>query len=155
MARFESGLIEALSPECEKVSVWCVLPEHYHILVQCMSVSSCRKVLGDLHGRTAHRWNGEDDKRGRQCWYRCLPRPVRSERHRFATVNYVHHNPVHHGYAARWQDWPFSSAEAYLTSVGKKRAEDIWRQYPILDMGKNWDEPDFGSVPSTTGPAQS
>ena len=63
-------------------------------------------------------------------------------RHKWAVVNYIHNNPVHHGYVARWQDWPFSSAVAFLDEVGYPRAQRIWVDYPVLDMGKDWDDPE-------------
>ncbi len=56
-------------------------------------------------------------------------------------MNYVHHNPVHHGYAERWDAWPFSSANAYLDEVGRDEAARVWREYPLLDYGKGWDDP--------------
>lgn len=64
---------------------------------------------------------------------------MKSERHFWATLNYVHHNPVHHGYVKQWQDWPFSSARDYLAEMGKERAAEVWREYPLLDYGKDWD----------------
>jgi len=70
-------------------------------------------------------------------------RAIRSERHFGATMNYVHHNPVHHGYCRQWQDWPFSSASAFLQSVGKEEAARIWNAYPILEYGKGWDDPEM------------
>lgn len=66
-------------------------------------------------------------------------RPIKSKRHFWATLNYVHHNPVHHGYVDRWQDWPWSSAADFIKVVGRPRAVELWLQYPILDYGKKWD----------------
>jgi putative transposase len=43
---------------------------------------------------------------------------MKSERHFWVTLNYVHHNPVHHGYVKRWLDWPWSSARQYLAETG-------------------------------------
>jgi len=54
-------------------------------------------------------------------------------------MNYIHHNPVHHGYVEKWQDWPWSSAAAFLDNAGPERALQLWRKYPILDYGKKWD----------------
>ena len=54
-------------------------------------------------------------------------------------MNYIHHNPVHHGYVEKWQDWIWSSAAKFLESAGRERAAQIWRDYPILDYGKGWD----------------
>ena len=64
---------------------------------------------------------------------------MKSERHFYASLNYVLHNPVHHKYCERWQDWQCSNAKEYLEQTGKEKAAEIWREYPILDYGKNWD----------------
>jgi putative transposase len=69
-----------------------------------------------------------------------VERGLRSDRHHWATVNYIHHNPVRHKYAARWQDWAFSSAEEFLKEVGRARAVEIWKEYPVLAYGKGWDD---------------
>ena len=143
MAIFEKALLATLGSACESVGAWCVLPNHYHALVQCMSLQECRKALGRLHGRTSFEWNADDSARGRKCWHRVLPKPIKSERHRWATINYIHHNPVHHGYAKTWSAWPFSSARQYLESVGRERAEEIWKSYPVLDLGREWDPPEL------------
>jgi hypothetical protein len=62
-------------------------------------------------------------------------------RHHWPTLNYVHHNPVRHGYTGRWMDWPWSSAAQYLAQTGLEQAKRIWRAYPLSDYGKDWDEP--------------
>jgi putative transposase len=54
-------------------------------------------------------------------------------------VNYIHNNPLQHGYVDKWQDWPWSSATDFIERVGRATAENIWREYPILDYGKKWD----------------
>ncbi len=143
MAGFERNLLAALAPVSEALSAWCILPNHYHFLIQCMNLPSVRKALGALHGRTSHDWNEEDGLRGRTCWHRCLPKPVKSDAHRWATLNYIHHNPVRHGYVTQWQTWPFSSAAQYLEFVGREFAERMWREYPLLDYGKGWDDPEL------------
>jgi len=64
---------------------------------------------------------------------------MRSDRHFLATINYIHHNPVHHRYVERWTEWPWSSAVDYLQTVGRDEAERLWRDYPVLDYGAKWD----------------
>ncbi|MBI4470149.1 MAG: transposase [Acidobacteria bacterium] len=118
---------------------WCILPNHYHLLIRTDRIRNLLEALGKFHGRSAFAWNGEDDRRGRKVWANCFERRVRSERHFWATLNYVHHNPVHHGYVKQWADWPWSSAAAFLEEVGRERAMDIWKRYPLLDYGKKWD----------------
>jgi putative transposase len=94
-----------------------------------------------LHGRTSFDWNGEDSARGRKVWFNCVETAMKSERHFRATLNYVHHNPVHHGYVRYWHEWPFSSASAFLSGVGREQAEKWWHEFPLLDYGKHWDPP--------------
>ncbi|MBS1792194.1 MAG: hypothetical protein JST85_31095 [Acidobacteria bacterium] len=64
---------------------------------------------------------------------------MKSERHFWASLNYIHYNPVNHEYAERWQEWPFSSAHQFLEDVGRDRVVEIWHSYPVLDYGKDWD----------------
>jgi putative transposase len=142
MTAFEKDLMTTLAPVSEGLMAWCVLPNHYHILIQCMNLSAVRQALGRLHGRLSRAWNLEDGKPGRTCWHRCLPKAIKNDSHRWATLNYIHHKAVHHGYASQWKEWPFSSAAMYLDTVGRGFAEEMWIKHPLLDLGKGWDEPD-------------
>jgi putative transposase len=127
--------------ECDAtVYAWCVLPNHYHVLARIVKLKTLTKAIGLFHGRSSFRWNGEDDSRGRGVWYRCFDRTMRSEGHFWATVNYVLNNPVHHGYVDNWTDWVWSSATDYLAKIGREKALEIWREYPILDYGNGWDD---------------
>jgi putative transposase len=58
-------------------------------------------------------------------------------------MNYFHHNPIKHGYVSRWQDWPYSSAAIYLKEMGRDEAERKWREFPLLDYGEGWDDPEM------------
>jgi len=78
----------------------------------------------------------------------CFERPMKSRRHFLATLNYIHHNPVRHGYVRTWQDWPWSSAKEFLERTGREQALAIWKEYPLMDYGKKWDTSDPPSVDS-------
>jgi putative transposase len=140
MAAFEEALTGVLAAEGRMLMAWCVLPNHWHALVRTDDVKSAVRALGQLHGRSSHAWNEEEKCRGRKGWFRCADRMMRSEGHVFATINYIHHNPVHHGYVERWREWPYSSAAGYVDAVGRAEAERRWKEYPVLDYGKGWDE---------------
>lgn len=68
---------------------------------------------------------------------------MKSERHFWASLLYVLHNPVKHGYVEQWQDWPFCSAAAWLEETGREKAERMWRQFPIDGFGEKWDPPEL------------
>jgi putative transposase len=137
MAEFSALLLDALP---ESPAAWCVPPNHYHVLVRCADVKSAVQTLGTLHGASSFRWNGEENQRGRKIWHSVSDRGMRNAARFWATVNYIHHTPVKHGYVDDGSDWPFSSAIDFLEAVGRKQAVELWQQYPILDYGKGWDE---------------
>ncbi|HEV7644895.1 MAG TPA: transposase [Pyrinomonadaceae bacterium] len=135
---------EEIPSACEKFSsaiyTWCILPNHYHVLLKTSNIKDLRKELGLFHGRSSFKWNGEDGQRGRQVWHNCFERVMKSERHFYASFNYVINNAVHHGYVKLWQDWQWSNANEYLEKVGKEKAAEIWKKYPILNYGAKWDK---------------
>ena len=139
MAECEDELLRLCHEQGAQTFAWCILPNHYHLLATTPDLNGLMGVLGKYHGSSSFRWNGEDGTRGRKVWYRALERSMRSERHYYASLNYVNHNAVKHGYVSRWQDWPYSSANQYLANVGTETALKIWREYPVLDYGKDWD----------------
>jgi putative transposase len=143
MAAFEAELLETTEAHARQIFAWIVLPNHYHLLVHAPDLEGLLGTGGQLHGRTSYRWNGEEHCRGRHVWHRAAETAMKSERHVGATLNYVLHNAVHHGYVERWQDWPYSNAAQYLAEVGREVAERRWREYPILDYGKDWDPPEL------------
>jgi len=141
MAAFSETLLKTVAPQTRHVVAWCVLPNHYHALVEAPDINRLLHQLGLFHGRTSYAWNGEENIRGHKVFFRAVERAMRSDRHYFATLNYVHYNPVRHGYVERWTDWPRSSGKSFLQMTGFEEANRIWRDYPIREYGKEWDEP--------------
>jgi len=139
LAQCETQLLEACSLAAAETAVWCVLPNHYHLLLRVENLKRLFEELKLFHGRTSFCWNGEDDARGRKVWTAAANRAIRSERHYWATVNYIHHNPVKHGLVENWTDWPYSSAAAFIAEMGRDEALRIWKAFPVLDYGKDWD----------------
>jgi putative transposase len=140
---FSHDLLAVFSAHASQTFAWCVLPNHYHTLVEAPDIKKLLHELGQFHGRTSHAWNGEDNARGRKVFFRAVERAMRSDRHFWATLNYVHHNPVRHGYVARWTEWPWSSASEYLAQTGVEAAKRISTDFPIRDYGKDWDTPEM------------
>jgi putative transposase len=140
MNQFAADWLEVLHAGSEGVSAWVLLPNHYHALVRTERVLELLAALGKLHGRTSFTWNGEEATRGRQVWCKAAETVMKSEGHFFATVNYIHHNPVKHRYTEKWTDWPWSSAAEWLEHTGREVAEAQWTKYPIKEYGAGWDD---------------
>jgi putative transposase len=134
LAWFEQGLLETIGKLDITCAAWCILPNHYHVLVNVTDIRLFSKGVGQLHGQTSFEMNLADNARGRKVWYRCQDRVMRSDRHYYTTMNYIHNNPVKHGYARKWQEWPYSSVHWYLEAKGRD-----WREYPVLNYGDSWD----------------
>jgi len=143
METFCGTLLGVFQQRDTLVHAWCVLPNHYHALIETGEILAVLADLGRMHGRLSFHWNGEERTRGRQVWCGAVERYLRNDAHFWATMNYVHHKPVHHGYAEHWQDWPFSSAIDYLARTGHAEAVRVWEEYPVLDYGKGWDDPEL------------
>jgi putative transposase len=140
---FTQALTELVQSRQRTLFAFCVLPNHYHFLAGLPSVRELLAELGRLHGSNSYRWNEEDESRGRKVWFNSAETRIKSERHFWASLVYVLHNPVKHGYVERWQDWPFSNAAEWLDSVGRDEAARIWREFPIDDFGNTWDPPEL------------
>lgn len=118
---------------------WVFLPNHYHVLLQTEDLAIVSEVVRLLHSHTATKVNQRQGKKGRRVWYRFADRFIRSERHHWATVNYIHYNPVKHGYVDRMTAWPWSSIHRYVEERGREELLEAWREYPIGDYGRGWD----------------
>jgi len=143
MDDFARDLQAVFDAYATRTFAWSVLPTHYHALVEVGDVLRLLQELGRLHGRASYTWNGAEGTRGRKVFFRAAERAMRSEGHFWATLNYVHHNPVHHGYVDQWTDWAWSSAADYLERIGRVEAKRLWQQYPIRDYGRGWDDADM------------
>ena len=141
LSEFEHSLLDVLNKYSETIYAWCIMPNHYHVLLYSNEMKLLIGQIGRLHGRSSFTWNTEDNARGRKVWFRCLETAIKSESHFWSTVNYVHNNPVHHGYVKKWQEWCFSSASDFIDEMGSEKAVEIWEKYPTTGYGKGWDDP--------------
>ena len=81
-----SGLRERFGTTAD---AWVVQPNHYHILVR-IDLDIFRPWIGRLHNGKSTQWNREDGTPKRRVWFRFSDRRIRSERHYYATLNYIH-----------------------------------------------------------------
>lgn len=121
------------------IHAWVILPNHYHILAYAEDFHKLSNVFGRAHGSTAFAWNGADGKRGRRVWFRFSDRMIRSEAHYLTTLNYIHYNPVKHGWAGSPYDWVESSVHWYLANYDREWLRDLWARYPLKAYGTSWD----------------
>ena len=140
LEEFTKALIEGMKTRPGgEVHGWVILPSHYHVLAT-VDLARLSPWIARLHNGKSTQWNREDNTAGRTVWYRFSDRRIRSERHYYASLNYLHANPVKHGYVRKADQWPWSSFHEYLEQVGRDVLVDWWRRYPVRRYGRRWDE---------------
>ncbi len=122
-----------------EIRAWVVLPNHYHLLTTTVNFHWLSNELRLIHGRLARQWNLEDNKRG-QVWHSYSDRAIRSEKHYYSTINYLHYNPVKHQYCSSPYDWLESSVHWYFENYGREFLRSSWVDYPVHDYGQGWDD---------------
>ncbi len=117
-----------------RLAAWVILDNHYHILTKSHDGETLPRFFGRLHGRTSFEINGRDGERGRQVWHNYWDTCVRTEADYWTRFNYIHHNPVKHGYVMSVEGWSFSSYRYYFDHKGQVWLDDVFRQHPIVDF---------------------
>ena len=105
-----------------KVIAWVILPEHMHWLWKlpehdCDFATRWRRIKTDfsLAIPKVESLSAVHIKRGeRGIWQRRYwEYQIRDEKDLFAHIEYIHTNPVKHGYVEDASDWPHSSVHHY------------------------------------------
>jgi putative transposase len=139
---FQEDLHDSLRQiECELIA-WVILPDHYHFLAEMSDLNDLAVLLQLLPGRNARKWNQEDLLTGqRKVWYRYTDHVMRNEVHLEKSFNYIHYNPVKHGYVNDPYAWQWSSLQVYLEQEGREWLQNCWRRAaPTCEFGKGWDD---------------
>jgi putative transposase len=139
---FEARLLNAIKAITQDLIAWVVLPNHYHVLIMVQSLDDVSAALKYLHGTTSREWNIEDKLTGkRRIWYKFADTFIRNNEHLHLAFNYIHYNPVKHGYVSGPYEWPWSSWLIYYEDKGKDWLQEQWKVYtPPADFGKVWDD---------------
>lgn len=117
-----------------KLAAWVALANHYHFLFLPKHGSDLGKFMKRLNGRTAYQLNALDNTRGRTVWYSYWDTCIREERDFWTRFNYIHWNPVKHGYVQKPGDWAFSSYCQYVNDDGEMWMKECAQEFPILNL---------------------
>lgn len=102
------------------VATYCVMPNHYHMVVWTPNADLGAGMKGLQEG-FAHYANERDGLRGRGHFWseRFHNVPLPTDDHLVARLRYDARNPVKHGFTDRPEDWPYS---AHLALLGERPA---------------------------------
>ena len=122
---FVGDLLAVLAAHANQTFAWCVLPNHYHALVEAADIKRLVYQLGRLHGRTSHAWNGEERTRGRKVFFRAVERAMRSDATLQGSNDVELRSSIircEHGYVERWERIGRGAAQRNTRSAGQVRA---------------------------------
>ncbi len=129
-------IVNAFNTIIAKLFAWAILDNHYHILFELKRGTELSKLIKLINGRSAFEINKFNHCAGRKIWYSYWDTCIRNERDFYMRMNYIHNNPIKHGYVydiADLEYYEFSSYSYYLEKEGVEWLEDMFRKYPIID----------------------
>jgi len=117
-----------------RIFAWVILHNHYHLLFQFKEKQNLGGFIGFINGGSSFDLNSLENKKGRQVWWNYWDNCIRNEETFYKRFNYIHHNPVKHGYVKKCEDYEFSSYNYYLKKYGEDYMSSIFARYPIVDF---------------------
>ena len=96
-----------------KILAFCLLPNHFHLLVQQVSDRGISRYLHRIQMGYTHYFNGIHDRSGILFQGKFKAKPITSHQQLIWLSAYIHGNPDVHG-ICKAQDWKWSSYQAYL-----------------------------------------
>jgi REP element-mobilizing transposase RayT len=134
---------EAYTENVWDTYAYCLMPNHFHFLVKIKSLDTLRKLTGfvdvthefvmqkfsNFLNAYAKAYNRRYGRKGALFLDFTKRKAVKYDQYLVVLINYIHQNPVHHGYCRFVDEWIYSSYQACLSEKDSK----IKRQ-EILDF---------------------
>jgi REP element-mobilizing transposase RayT len=122
-----------------RIGAYCLMPNHYHLLVQTpeANLSRCLRHINGVYTQRFNRFHGLDGPlfRGR---YKSIL--VDGDKYLLPLVRYIHRNPIRAGLTKKLDSYPWSSHRNYVS--GAKNGTWIYKEFILsLFSGKKGDRP--------------
>jgi len=103
-----------IAPDAHQVRIlgYCVMPNHWHLVVNPLSQRALSAYLHWVSGTHAAQWNRSRKRTGLGHVYQARFKAfaIRYERHLLSVLRYVEANPARAGLVDHAAEWPWSSA---------------------------------------------
>lgn len=150
-------LREALNKYQVSIYAWIILANHYHLLVKFNNPLLLPDFIGYINGKSAHLLlhgvsrlrrdqvtaeplHSTDKNYRHKIWWNYWDKCLWNEKDFWQHFNYIHHNPIKHGYVKNFLElanYPFSSYQHYLKKYGQEWLDSCFESYPIRDFSVN------------------
>jgi len=116
-----------------RLHAWVILSNHYHILCRVSNSLGLPNFINRLHGSTSYYINQKRNSQGKKIWHNYWDRIIRDEKDFWTKFNYIHYNPVKHGYVNDPIQWEYSSFRGFLQKKGEAWIVDCCQSYPVIE----------------------
>jgi REP element-mobilizing transposase RayT len=122
-----------------KTYAYCLMPNHFHLLIQVRSEQTIAELLtreddADLHKLIMQRFsnflnsyakafNKQQSRRGALFVDFTKRKEITNENYFTKVINYIHQNPVNHGFCMEAQDWLYSSFNSIISTNKTSKLE--------------------------------
>jgi putative transposase len=106
-------MAEVLSRFSWKCLAYCLMPNHYHLVVRTQGADLSRGMR-QLNGVYAQRFNARHDRVGHVFQGRFGATLIQADEHLLQAIRYVVLNPLRAGLVSRPEEWPWSSQRELL-----------------------------------------
>ena len=94
-------------PDQVLIIAYCLMPNHYHLLVQMLDEDFGRNVMQPFGTSYTKAINKQNDRVGSLFQGRYKPKHVTDNRYLLHLTRYIHRNPLEAGLVANPADWHF------------------------------------------------
>ena len=97
-----------------EIIAYCLLPNHYHLMLYQASDKPISDWLRDLFNGYVQRFNRKYNRSGTIFERTAKPKLITSDKYLIDGIHYINSNPFKHGLVENPVDWKFSSLSEYL-----------------------------------------
>jgi len=138
LKHLEETLFEIAEASQWTLEEWAIFSNHYHLIgVGAESTWPLAPFIQKFHSETAIWLNELEGSPGRQVWYQFWETALTYKASYYARLNYVHHNPAHHGLVALAANYPFCSARHMVVEGANVRQRQMltykWNRIKVED----------------------
>ena len=109
-----------------KIAAYCLMSNHYHLLVQTRDANLSR-CMRHINGIYTQRFNRRRKTEGQLFRGRYKAILIEEDSHLLEVLRYIHRNPLRAGLVTDIKDFPWSSHHGYLSSA--KKWEWIYKEF--------------------------
>ena len=116
------------------IIAYVILDNHYHIIIKIGTSFSLKVIMKLINGRSSYLFKKHGYKKSKnKIWQNYWDYCIRNEDDLCTHLNYIHYNPIKHGYAKKISEYLYSSFNLYYLVKGKEYIIDIFKKYPVKE----------------------